>query len=173
MSWVMSYVFSFQLEICISIRMDRKCKNSPDRFCYICRNVVLPNHQAKITDFTNQVNRDYFGVKEGDQDKRFTFAVKHVENLRDWRNGKRKSIPFTIPMVRREGKDHITDCYFRVINLKVINRKNKHYVQYPNVSSAIRPILHGPDIPVPKPDGNMEYCFDFEHSDCCSWGWRI
>ena len=32
------------------------------------------------------------------------------------------------------------------------------------VPSAIRPIPHGLDLPVPEPDGNMEYSFDSEHS---------
>ena len=68
------------------------------------------------------------------------FAVKHIENLKAWRNGKRKSMPFAIPMVWREGNDHITDCYFCMINLKEINCKNKHHVQYFDVPSVIRPI---------------------------------
>ena len=62
-----------------------------------------------------------------------------------------------------KGKDHITDCYFCMINIKGINRKNKHYAQYPYVPSAIRPISHGPDLPVAEPDCNMEYSSDFEH----------
>ena len=82
-----------------------------------------------------------------------------------WGNGKKKSMSFAIPMVRREGKDHITNCYFWMLNLKGINPKNKHYVQYPDVPSAIRLIPHGPDLPVSKPDCNMEYSSDSEHSD--------
>ena len=95
-------------------------------------------------------------------------AVKTcVENLRDWRNGKRKSMQFDIfdTMIWREGKDNIKNCYFCKINLKGINHKNKHQVQYLDVPSAIRPIPHGPDLPVPEPDGNMEYSSDSEHSD--------
>ena len=51
-----------------------------------------------------------------------------------------------------------------MINLKGINH-NKHHVQYPDVPSAIRPILHSPDLPVPEPDGNMENSSDSEHWD--------
>ena len=72
-------------------------------------------------------------------------------------------MPFAIPMVWRGGKDLITDCYFCMINLKGINCKNKCHFQYPNVPSAITPILHGPNLPVPEPDGNMEYSSDSEH----------
>ena len=71
-------------------------------------------------------------------------------------------MPFNIPMVWREGKDHI---YFYRINLKGINRKNKFYDQYPDVSFAIKPIPYGPDLPVPEPDGNMGYRSDSKHSD--------
>ena len=45
--------------------MDHKCKNNPDRFCFICGNVVLPNCQAK------KAYHDYFGVKLRDQGKLF------------------------------------------------------------------------------------------------------
>ena len=74
-------------------------------------------------------------------------------------------MPLAIPMVWREGKDHIIDCYFCIINLKGINCKNKHHVQYPDVPAAIRPTPHGQDLPVPESDGNMEYRSDSKHSD--------
>ena len=45
-------------------------------------------------------------------------------------------------MVWRKMKDHIADCYFCMTNLKCINRKNKHHVQYLDVPSATKP---GPD----------------------------
>ena len=144
--------------------MDCKDKNNLNSFCYIRKNVVLPNRQAKNYDFEKAYHY-YFGVKLRISHSFPTFAVKRVENFRDWRNGKRKSIPFAIPIVWRERKDHITYCYFCMINLKGINHKNKHYVQYPNVPSALKPIPHGPDLPVPEPDGNIEYCSDFEHSN--------
>ena len=50
-----------------------------------------------------------------------------------------------------------------MINLKGTKYKNKHYAQYPDVPSAIWPISHGPDIPVP--DGDLEYSSDSEHSE--------
>ena len=74
-------------------------------------------------------------------------------------------MPFAIPMIWREGKDHIIYCYFYMINLKGINHKNKHYIWYLNVPSAIRPISHGPDHSFSEPDGNMEYSSDSQYSD--------
>ena len=65
----------------------------------------------------------------------------------------------------REGKDHITDSYFCMINQKGTNRKNRHHVQYFDVSSAVRAIPHGTDLPVPASNDNTEYSSDSEHSD--------
>ena len=36
-----------------------------------------------------------------------------------------------------------------------INRKNKQHVKYPDVPSAIKPVPHGPGIPVPEPTGEI------------------
>ena len=116
---------------CQQLRMDCKSKNNPDKFCYICSNELLPTHQAKITDFMKKAYHNYFGVKLGDQDKPFTphiCCITCVKNLRDWRRYKWKSMAFAIPMVRREGKDHIVEWYFCIINLKGINCKNKRHV---------------------------------------------
>ena len=85
------YFFSFHLT-CILLRMDRKCKNNPYRFCYICGNVVLLNHQAKIPKFVKKAYHDYFRITLGDQDKQFAPNVccrTCVENLKDWRKSKK------------------------------------------------------------------------------------
>ena len=52
-----------------------------------------------------------------------------------------------------------------MINLKGINHKNKNHVQYLDVPSDKRPIIHGSDFHVPEPDGNMKYSSDSELSD--------
>ena len=101
-SWVLIYFFYFQLEICSLVRMDRKCKNNLDRFCYICGNAGFPNRQTKITEFVKKTYCDYFGVKLSDHDKPFPPYIcckTCVESIINWRNGKRKSKPLAIPMV--------------------------------------------------------------------------
>ncbi|XP_076814257.1 uncharacterized protein LOC143460567 [Clavelina lepadiformis] len=143
----------------------RKCKNDPDRFCYICGKVTLRSRQAKITQFVKKAYYAYFGVKLGDQDKAFAPHIccrACIENLRLWSLKKIKSLPFSIPMVWREGKDHVTDCYFCMTNLQGINRKNKQHVKYPDVPSAMKPVPHGPGIPVPEPPGEIS------EMECCS-----
>ena len=66
--------------------MDRKSKNNPDRFCYICGNMVLPNRQAKITDFVKKTYRNQFRVKLGGQDKLFAphSCCKTCGELEGW-----------------------------------------------------------------------------------------
>ena len=66
--------------------MEHKCKNNPDRFHYICSNVILPNHQA---NFGKKAYHDYFEVKLGDQDKLFTDLIcckmcGELEGLEEW-----------------------------------------------------------------------------------------
>lgn len=122
--------FSFQLDICIPVTMDRKCKNNPDRFCYICSNVVLLNCQAKITNFVKRRYHDYFGSKIGDQDEPFAPHVcckTCVENLRDWGNGKRKSTPSAIPMVWGGRKS----SYYGMLFLHDKSKRNKLQEQAP------------------------------------------
>ena len=73
-------------------------------------------------------------------------------------------------LFRGEEKDPIKDCYFckinlKGINLKGVNLKNKHHAKYSHVPSAIRPISHGPDLPVSVSDRNLKYGSNFEPSD--------
>ena len=82
-------LFSFQLDIGIPVRMDCKCKNNHDRIYFICSNVALPNHRAKITDFVKKAYHNYFGVKVGDQDTPFGLHVYcktcgELEGFEEW-----------------------------------------------------------------------------------------
>ena len=52
-------------------------------------------------------------------------------------------------MVWREPKNHFNDCYFCAVNTKGINRKNRKSLVYSNLESAIRPVPHCNEIPVP------------------------
>ena len=87
--WVLIYIFSFQLNICIPVRIDRKCKNNTDTFYYIWGNVVLPDSQAKITDFVKNAHPDYFWVKSELQDKPFVLYIcsktfGELKGLEEW-----------------------------------------------------------------------------------------
>ena len=52
-------------------------------------------------------------------------------------------------MVWREQKYHCTDCYFCLVKTSGFNKKNKSKTEYPNLPSAIRPLPHLDEIPLP------------------------
>jgi len=61
--------------------------------------------------------------------------------LRAWTKGKRKGLPFGVPMVWRKLKEHLTDCYFCLVNTRGIGKKNWQTISYPSIPSAIRPVF--------------------------------
>lgn len=58
-------------------------------------------------------------------------------------------MPFAVPMVWQEPKNHINDCYFCMVNISGYNKNNKSKLIHPNLHSAIRPIPQDLKIPVP------------------------
>ena len=73
--------------------------------------------------------------------------------LRDWTKGKRKGRPFGVPMVWREPKEHLNDCYFCLLNTKGIKKKSRLNISYPSIPSAIRPVLYSDEFPRPVFNG--------------------
>jgi len=67
-------------------------------------------------------------------------------------------------MVWRESKDHVSYCYFCLTSITGVTAKSKHTVQYHNLPSAMRPVPHSAELPVPKPPTNMTQS-DIESSD--------
>jgi hypothetical protein len=53
-------------------------------------------------------------------------------------------------------KNHSDDCYFCCCDVKGYNSKNKKVILYPNLRSALRPVVHGPELPVPQPTEILE-----------------
>ena len=109
----------------------RGCVNSPDRFCFICREYTLKKRQRKISAFIKKVYFAYFGLKLGDQDK--PWAPHNVcktceEDLRLWMKSKKQAFRFGIPMMWREQRDHSSDCYFCFCNVKGYNLKKKKVI---------------------------------------------
>ena len=56
---------------------------------------------------------------------------------------------FAVPMVWREPQNHADDCYFCLINITGFNASSRKKIEYPNLRSAMRPIPHSDDLPVP------------------------
>uniref|UniRef100_UPI00358FD4EB uncharacterized protein n=1 Tax=Myxine glutinosa TaxID=7769 RepID=UPI00358FD4EB len=88
--------------------MNRKCKNDPNKFCYICGKVTMPDRQSNITRFVRKSYHAYFGMKLGDQDKAFAPHIcckTCVESLRRWSHKKIECLPFGIPMTFASNSD--------------------------------------------------------------------
>lgn len=150
----------------------RKCLNSCDIFCYICGSYVVIKQRQNITRFVQQAYFAYFGIRIGDQDKSWaphTVCKTCVEALRLWSYGKKKSMPFAIPMVWREPQNHVNDCYFCMVNTQGHNVKSKNNITYPNIPSALRPVPHDESFPVPVPPGDVGKIIvdsDSDHGNC-------
>lgn len=137
----------------------RGCKISPDMFCFICGEYTVKKQQRNISEFVKKVYFAYFNLKLGDQDKDWAphkVCRRCEEDLRLWSKGKKKSFRFGIPMMWREQQNHSTDCYFCSVDVTGFNTRNKKTISYPNLHSAIRPVFHSSEIPVPSPPTNVE-----------------
>ncbi|XP_076043843.1 uncharacterized protein LOC143026937 [Oratosquilla oratoria] len=138
--------------------MSRHCKSSPDIFCYVCGSFTIKAQQRVITTEIKNIYQLYFGCSLGDQDKSW---APHIicsacsNGLRDWLNKRKRAMPFAVPMIWREPKDHFTDCYFCKVNVYGFTAKTKHKIVYPNLESARRPVPHNDDdLPIPVPPEN-------------------
>jgi hypothetical protein len=79
-----------------------------------------------------------------------------VEDLREWSKGNKKAFRFGVPVTWREPKNHNDICCSCCCDIKGYNSKNKKVIVYPNPLSALSPIVHGPEVPVPQPTEILE-----------------
>jgi hypothetical protein len=132
----------------------RGCLNKADCFCYICGLFTSSSQQRNLTASVKTAYYHYFGCKVGNQDKTWAphICCKTCSNrLRDWMNGKRKRMPFSVPMIWREQQNHFNDCYFCQTKIAGFTVNTRHMIDYPVVPSASKPIPHSEELPVPKP----------------------
>ncbi|XP_076330758.1 uncharacterized protein LOC143236374 [Tachypleus tridentatus] len=129
------------------------CRNKPDAFCYICGCYALNRQRRNISSFVKRAYKAYFEIHIGDQDKQWApHVVCHncEEMLRDWTKGKRNGLPFGVPMIWREPTNHVTDCYFCMVNTTGVGKKNRHKrLRIRTFPSAIQPAPHSEEVPVP------------------------
>lgn len=134
--------------------MRRACKNTNDKFCFICGRFTSMDQKVKITRFIKTLYEAYFGCHLSDQDKSWAPHIvckTCVENLRLWLHGKKKCMPFGVPMIWREPTNHLNDCYFCMTEIRGYNKKNKDNIKYPDIASAMRPVQHSALVPIPVP----------------------
>ena len=118
----------------------RCCTNHPDNFCYICGQYTPPAHRMTLSHRVKFAYKHYFGCQVGGQDKNWAPHIccnRCRTSLLFWLDGKRKQMPFAVPMIWREQNDHISDCYFCMNNIA-----GKSKIAYPTCKSAPKPVPH-------------------------------
>lgn len=140
-------------------KIKRGCLNHPDNFCYVCGKFAPRDQRKSLSTKVKCAYHHYFGMKVSDQDRSWAphvcCSICYV-GLTQWLNGKRKSMPFAIPMIWREPKDHHSDCYFCMSNIAGYSKKSKSAISYPNCESAMRPVPHDAENPIPKPPAKTD-----------------
>jgi hypothetical protein len=100
-----------------------------------------------------QLYKLYFKCEIGDQKRTWAPHIicwRCTKGLHTWiKTG--RGLPFAIPMIWREPRDHLTDCYFCAFSINGVHGKSIKRLPYPNIPSAIRPIPHSIELPVPVP----------------------
>jgi hypothetical protein len=82
--------------------------------------------------------------------------IRKIKVTNKENTGKKDAFRFGVPLIWRELKTNSVDCYFCCCNVKDYNSKNKKVILYPNPPSALRPVVHGPEVPVPQPTELLE-----------------
>ena len=61
-------------------------------------------------------------------------------------------MPFAVLMIWREPTDHVNDFYFCLTSSvkKGFTRKKKSFIEYPEIPSAIDPVSHSDQLPIPE-----------------------
>ena len=129
----------------------RGCVNDPNCFCYICGEYTVKKYRRALTHRLKRLYKLYFGCAVGEQDKSWAPHISCVRcsaGLYTWSKSGR-GLPFAIPMIWREQRDHVSDCYFCALSIKGLSDKDRKHLLYPTLQSAIRPVPHSPDLPVP------------------------
>ena len=132
------------------------CKWSKQLLLHIWRiyeSEFTPKANRKlISDFYKNAYRAYFQVELGDQGKKWTPHIvckRCLEDMRLWTSGKLKSLRHAIPMIWREPQNHFNDCYFCSVSIAGLNQKKRRSVTYASLPSAIPPVPHCDELPVP------------------------
>ena len=130
----------------------RGCLNKANSFCYVCRDFTTVAQHRTITSLLRTDNIHNFDNKIGDQDKSWAphICCKPCYNgLTAWFNGKKAAFNFAVLMVWRKPRNHAEDCYLCLTNITGFNASSRKKIKYSNLRSAMRPVPHSDDIPVP------------------------
>ena len=139
-----------------------KCRgflNKANSFYYVCGDFTTVAQRRTISSLLRTAYFHYFDCKIGDQDNSWAtqiYCKPCYNGLTLWFNGKKAAFNFAVPMVLREPWNYADDCYFCLTNITGFNASSRKKIKYPNLRSAMRPVPHSDDLPVPTPPVNKD-----------------
>ena len=110
------------------ISFRRKCKNDADLFCYICGEITVSKYKRKITDRIKKLYLTHFECAVVYQDKNWAphvYCLDCSDRLNKLFAGGKPSLSFAVPMVWREQKDYVTECYFCLTDTQGFRQKTR------------------------------------------------
>lgn len=131
----------------------RQCKNSPNKFCYVCGQYIFKSQGKNVSEKVRNAYFLYFR-RTVHQDKPWIpqlFCVSCYATLLSWLNGNKPSMPFAVPTLWREPSNHYNDCYFCLTDIRGFSKESKQNIEYPTVNSVSKPVAHSEDMPPPLP----------------------
>ena len=158
----------------------RGCLNKANFFCYVCGDFTTVAQRRTITSLLRTAYFHNFDCKISDQNKSWAphICCKPCYNgLTAWFNGKKAAFNFAVPMVWREPRNHADVCYFCLTNITGLNASSRKKIKYPNLWSAMRPVPHSDDLPVPTPPVNKDLLSSSDEvsdgdTSCCWCTWK-
>jgi len=118
--------------------------------------MTFKSQRQNVIPLIKKCYKLYFGCKVGHQHKKVgpSYLLYNVcKASLAWVNGSHQ-MPFTVPLVWREPKDHSSDRNFHLTDITRITSKPKHRVKYTDLPPPMRHVPHSKELPVPKP---LEY----------------
>lgn len=120
----------------------------------MCGEFCVKKGRKQITELFENIYQRYFGLQmvcgEGVDFAPNVVCEKCYRGLLRWNRGEIECIEYAFPMMWAARETHVaTDCYFCSVDIDGHNRKTKSIINYPNVDSALRPVLRRPGMPMP------------------------
>ena len=97
------------------------CKHPPDSFCYFCGYYIGPKQVKHLINNGNFLKHIpcIFGCLSVTKTSlgHYIISVVYVEQIWEaWLRGERNKMPFAIPRIWREPKNHFDECCFCMVN---------------------------------------------------------
>lgn len=153
-------MFQASPKIKFNLKMEQKrkerrtflCRNSVDRFCYVC-GLFTSNEDSRSMNAVHRRAYSLYFKKEVDQTPSW---VPNVicgccrKGFERWLKGA-GHLTFGSPMIWREPFNHINDCYFCNTELRGASMVKRFTLNYADVSTVTKTIPHSEHLPIPKP----------------------